>query len=246
MRVRRSDVAEQQSARGYSRGQLEDFVRRPRQAVEDYSAKRPCTTVAARWARWATCESRGQTCLLPSRPPRKSAKNMSVPHSSSTWRRKLPCHGEEASTASQQPSGRQGVAVGRGAAAVGGAACIRVRVKGDRELKAVEDGGRRAPCLRAGDEADRLGRHHDGGEVLAVIVLDVDRADALGHHTLDVLLGAATLVLGAANLEGERVLKQVEVGARDARDLLLCLCVGGEDVSVWGGEGARSISISTR
>ena len=82
-----------------------------------------------------------------------------------------------------------------------------------------------AAHLRSGDKADRLRRHHDGGEVVAIVLLDVDGTDALGHHALDVLLGAVALVLTAANLERERVLEEVEIRSGDARNLLLCVGV---------------------
>ena len=219
---------ESSRAQGAARGQLEDFDCRPRQA-EDYSAEEAMHDGGGALGSlgYLFVGACGQTCLLPSRPPRKSAKNMSVPHSSSTWRRKLPCHEE---------GGRRQLSAGRAARGDGGrGAAERRRERGGGESWCHEEGRRRkargagATCLRAGDEADRLGWHHDGGEVVAVVVLDVDRADALSHHALNVLLGARALVLGAADLEGERVLEQVEIGARDARDLLLCSHTGGRE-----------------
>ena len=97
-----------------------------------------------------------------------------------------------------------------------------------------------AAHLRSSDEADRFRRHHDGGEVVAIVLLDVDGADALGHHALDVLLGAVALVLTAADLERERVLEEVEIRSGDARNLLLCVGVHARGMGIRARRGAMT------
>ena len=150
-----------------------------------------------------------------------------------------------------ESEGEAGQSGGSGGEHAGEIICVVcVQDRGGRKMQTS------AAHLRSGDEADRLRRHHDGGEVIAIVLLDVDGADALGHHALDVLLGAVALVLTAANLERERVLEEVEIRSGDARNLLLCVGVhargmgirarrggdeGGMPGAAWSqGEGAWS------
>ena len=79
----------------------------------------------------------------------------------------------------------------------------------------VDGWGASRGCLRARHEANSLCRNHDSCEVVPIIVLNVDGADALRHHTLDILLRTAALGLGPTNLESARMLEQVELSTRN-------------------------------
>eukprot|EP00965_Chrysotila_dentata_P169813 5605150-Pleurochrysis_carterae.AAC.1 len=86
--------------------------------------------------------------------------------------------------------------------------------------------GTQEVALSAGDEADCLRWHFDGGEVVvAAVIIDGHRPDTLRHHALDVLAGATALGRGAANLKRQRLLVQIDCRAGDARNLLLRLAV---------------------
>eukprot|EP00966_Prymnesium_polylepis_P034667 805861-Prymnesium_polylepis.2 len=106
------------------------------------------------------------------------------------------------------------------------AVCVGRREGGRAEVAEREGQGRAGTWLaewRLIHPVAVSGRGGGGGLVRGMrTILDRHRADALRHDALNVLLGAGARVVGAADLKRERLLEQVDVGTRHARDLLLC------------------------
>ena len=138
--------------------------------------------------------------------PRKSAKNMSVPHSSSTWRRKLPWEPVTKPTASE-------------------GTWMTVRSSSSL-LSSMVTGPTRCAITHSTYLRDEPAGSGERGHTHAQ---RAHTAHVRAGSRVCALLGALALVVGAADLERERVLVKVEVGAGDARDLLLGLAILAKD-----------------